>query len=76
MRSGATAARTGEAVSEGRRERSDLSTFWAGATLTALRGIDGTLIGFAKVTRDLTERRTRRSSRPSRRSGPAQRPRR
>jgi PAS domain S-box-containing protein len=52
-----TAARTGESVSEGRRVRSDLSTFWAGVTLTALRDFDGTLIGFAKVTRDLTARR-------------------
>jgi signal transduction histidine kinase len=31
--------------------------FWAGATLTALRDVDGTLLGFAKVTRDLTARR-------------------
>jgi PAS domain S-box-containing protein len=51
------AARTGESVSEGQRVRSDLSTFWAGVTLTALRDNDGTLLGFAKVTRDLTARR-------------------
>jgi PAS domain S-box-containing protein len=51
------AARTGESVSEGRRVRSDGSTFWAGVTLTALREADGTLLGFAKVTRDLTARR-------------------
>ena len=51
------AAQAGESVSEGQRVRSDLSTFWAGATLTALRDSDGTLIGFAKVTRDLTARR-------------------
>lgn len=53
----AAAARTGESVSEGRRVRSDGSTFWAGVTLTALREADGTLLGFAKVTRDLTARR-------------------
>ncbi len=53
----ADAARTGESVGEGRRVRSDGSTFWAGVTLTALREEDGTLLGFAKVTRDLTARR-------------------
>ncbi len=37
--------------------RSDGSTFWAGITLTALRDDDGTLLGFAKVTRDMTARR-------------------
>lgn len=47
-------ARRGEMTSEGQRVRSDGSTFWAGATLTALRGADGQLHGFAKVTRDLT----------------------
>jgi PAS domain S-box-containing protein len=53
----AAAERTGESVSEGRRVRRDGSTFWAGVTLTALREPDGTLLGFAKVTRDLTARR-------------------
>lgn len=48
------AARRGEMVSEGQRVRSDGSTFWAGATLTALRDADGTLLGFSKLTRDLT----------------------
>ena len=48
------AARRGEMVSEGQRVRSDGSTFWAGATLTALRDTDGTLLGYTKVTRDLT----------------------
>ena len=51
------AAAEGESVSEGQRVRRDGSTFWAGATLTALRDSDGTLMGFAKVTRDLTARR-------------------
>jgi PAS domain S-box-containing protein len=51
------AAADGESVSEGQRVRRDGSTFWAGATLTALRDSDGTLMGFAKVTRDLTARR-------------------
>ena len=51
------AADTGEYTGEGVRIRRDGSTFWAGVSLTALRDTDGTLIGFAKVTRDLTARR-------------------
>jgi PAS domain S-box-containing protein len=49
-----TAAATGEYAGEGQRVRSDGSTFWAGVTLTALRDDGGALIGFTKVTRDLT----------------------
>ncbi|HUP89125.1 MAG TPA: PAS domain-containing protein, partial [Longimicrobiales bacterium] len=48
------AARRGELVTEGQRVRSDGSTFWAGATLTALRDEEGKLHGYAKLTRDLT----------------------
>ncbi|HET7458139.1 MAG TPA: ATP-binding protein [Gemmatimonadaceae bacterium] len=51
------AAEQGEYTGEGQRVRSDGSTFWAGITLTALWDDDGTLLGFAKVTRDLTARR-------------------
>jgi PAS domain S-box-containing protein len=51
------AAERGEYTGEGLRVRSDRSTFWAGITLTALWSEDGTLLGFAKVTRDLTARR-------------------
>ncbi len=51
------AAEHGEYTGEGERVRSDGSTFWAGITLTALRDGDGDLLGFAKVTRDLTARR-------------------
>src|ERR671920_2264534 len=51
------AAERGEYTGEGQRIRSDGSTFWAGITLTALWDEDGTLLGFAKVTRDLTARR-------------------
>lgn len=47
----------GEYVGEGSRVRRDGSTFWAGVTLTALRDQDGELLGFTKVTRDLTARR-------------------
>lgn len=53
----AEAAETGEYTGEGRRVRSDGSTFWAGVTLTALRDSGGELLGFAKTTRDLTVRR-------------------
>src|SRR5256714_9893408 len=42
---------------EGFRVRKDGTTFWANVILTAVRDNDGTLLGFAKVTRDLTERR-------------------
>jgi PAS domain S-box-containing protein len=42
---------------EGWRVRKDGSLFWASCVLTAVHDEDGTLVGFAKVTRDLTERR-------------------
>jgi PAS domain S-box-containing protein len=51
------AARDGEYTGEGHRVRNDMSTFWAGVTLTALRDTEGRLVGFAKVTRDMTARR-------------------
>jgi PAS domain S-box len=51
------AAARGEYTGEGQRIRSDGSLFWAGVTLTALWDEEGTLLGFAKVTRDLTARR-------------------
>jgi len=50
----ATAARDGRVESEGWRVRKDGTRFWAVATLTAIHGEDGSLLGFAKVTRDLT----------------------
>ena len=42
---------------EGWRLRKDGSRMWANVTITALRNPQGELVGFAKVTRDLTERR-------------------
>ncbi|MET0819068.1 MAG: PAS domain-containing sensor histidine kinase [Solirubrobacteraceae bacterium] len=42
---------------EGWRVRKDGTMFWAGVTITAVRDEDGLLTGFAKVTRDLSERR-------------------
>jgi PAS domain S-box-containing protein len=51
------ALREGRYEEEGWRIRKDGSTFWAGVLITAVRSADGTLLGFSKVTRDLTERR-------------------
>jgi PAS domain S-box-containing protein len=42
---------------EGWRIRKDGSRFWASVVITALRDASGKLIGFSKITRDLTERR-------------------
>ena len=47
----------GKYEEEGWRVRKDGSLFWANVLITAVRGSDGRLVGFAKVTRDLTERR-------------------
>jgi len=51
------AAAEGRFEDEGWRLRKDGSRFWANVVITALYGADKALIGFAKVTRDLTERR-------------------
>jgi PAS domain S-box-containing protein len=51
------ATRTGKYEEEGWRVRKDGSSFWANVLITAIRDAGGSLIGFAKVTRDLTERR-------------------
>jgi PAS domain S-box-containing protein len=48
---------TGRALSEGWRLRKDGSRFWAQASLHAIRGEGGELLGYAKVTRDMTEQR-------------------
>jgi PAS domain S-box-containing protein len=53
----ARALAEGRVEQEGWRVRKDGSQFWADVVLTALRGPSGELLGFAKVTRDLTERR-------------------
>ena len=42
---------------EGWRIRKDGSRFWANVIITAVRNASGHLIGFSKITRDLTERR-------------------
>jgi PAS domain S-box-containing protein len=50
------AAREGRYESEGWRVRKDGSRFWASAVLDAIRSDSGELLGFAKITRDITER--------------------
>src|SRR5687768_11359246 len=50
------AAATGRFEDEGWRLRKDGTRFWANVVITALRAPEGELVGFAKVTRDLTER--------------------
>ncbi len=50
----AIADREGRYAVDGWRLRKDGSRFWAQVTLTAICGPDGTLRGFAKVTRDMT----------------------
>jgi PAS domain S-box-containing protein len=51
-----TAAQTGRLSTEGWRIRKDGSRFWALVVIDAIRDEHGQLIGFAKVTRDITER--------------------
>ncbi|HET7564094.1 MAG TPA: ATP-binding protein [Gemmatimonadaceae bacterium] len=53
------AVREGRVEDEGWRVRKDGSRFWASVVITALRDRKGRLIGFGKVTRDLTERHKR-----------------
>ena len=51
------AAELGRYEDEGWRVRKDGSRFWANVVITALRDDNGDLIGYSKVTRDLSERR-------------------
>jgi PAS domain S-box-containing protein len=50
------AAETGRSEEQGWRIRNDGSRFWAHVTITPIRDRSGTLLGFAKITRDDTER--------------------
>ena len=52
-----TAASTGMAEDEGWRVRKNGSKFWARVVLSATHDPAGVLLGFAKITRDLTERK-------------------
>jgi signal transduction histidine kinase/ActR/RegA family two-component response regulator len=47
----------GRVEDEGWRVRKDGTLFWANVVITAVHGADGELRGFAKVTRDMSERR-------------------
>src|SRR5712692_503774 len=51
------AAKEGRSEDEGWRLRKDGSRFWANVVITALRDEAGNLRGFAKITRDVTERK-------------------
>ena len=51
------AGEMGRFEDEGWRVKKDGSRFWANVVITSMRGADGTLHGFAKITRDLTERK-------------------
>ena len=53
----AAAARDRTYEAEGRRIRKDGTLFWASISLNALYDDDGRLIGYAKITRDVTEKR-------------------
>ena len=53
----ATALSVGKFEDEGWRVRKDGTRFWASVVLDPIRDTDGTLIGFAKITRDITERK-------------------
>jgi PAS domain S-box-containing protein len=52
-----TAAQEGRFEAEGRRVRKDGTLFWANVVIDRIRDPDGNLVGFAKITRDITERR-------------------
>jgi PAS domain S-box-containing protein len=52
------AAATGVFQDEGWRIRKDGTRFWASVVITALRDQSGELLGFSKITRDLTQRRS------------------
>jgi PAS domain S-box-containing protein len=51
------ASRLGRIEDEGWRVRKDGSMFWANVVITAIRDSKGRLLGFAKVTRDMSERK-------------------
>src|SRR5215470_2725670 len=53
----AEATRDGKSTGEGFRVRKDGSRFWAEATIRVVRNERGEAIGFAKIVRDVTERR-------------------
>ena len=60
------AAAEGRFEAEGWRVRQDGSLFWANVVITALRDAEGHLLGFGKVTRDLTDRKRAEDERTAR----------
>jgi PAS domain S-box-containing protein len=52
-----TALREGRFEKEGWRYRKDGSKFWANVVIDAIRAPNGELMGYAKITRDMTERK-------------------
>ena len=52
-----TARREGKFEGEGWRVRKDGSRFWASVVIDAIKADDGELVGFAKITRDMTDKR-------------------
>jgi PAS domain S-box-containing protein len=52
-----TARRTGKFENEGWRVRKDGTRFWAAVVIDPIRSSTGEVIGYAKITRDLTERK-------------------
>jgi PAS domain S-box-containing protein len=58
----AQAARHGQTKDEGWRIRKDGSRFWANVVITALCDPNGNLLGFAKLTRDTTEKREKENA--------------
>lgn len=60
------AAREGRFEEVGWRVRKDGSTFWANVVIGAIRSANGDLVGYSKVTRDLTERKRAEDERAAR----------
>src|SRR5687768_6011209 len=52
-----TAVREGKFEGEGWRVRKDGSRFWASIVVDAIKDESGAVVGFAKITRDMTEKR-------------------
>jgi PAS domain S-box-containing protein len=52
-----TAMREGHFEGEGWRIRKDGTRFWSNVVVTAIRDEEGTLLGFSKITRDVTDRK-------------------
>src|SRR3569623_1065645 len=57
-----TAVREGRFENEGWRVRKDGTRFWSHVVLDPIRSDEGELLGFAKITRDITERKQAQES--------------